>query len=193
MRTSEPVNKSFIILILLLLLAACKNTPVPKPRGHFRIDFPAKEYTLYNTDCPFTFEIPVYSLIADDPSISELCWFNIDFPDFNGKIHLTYKTVNNNLALLTEDAHKLAYEHSIKADAIEEREWKNSQKNVFGIIYNIKGNAASSVQFFVTDSLSHYLRGALYFNSQPDKDSLAPVIDFFRQDIIHMIETLEWK
>ena len=101
--------------------------------------------------------------------------------------------VDDNLSLLTEDAHRLAYKHSVKADAIEEKLWNNPDKEVYGIIYNIKGNAASSVQFFLTDSIRHYLRGSLYFYSQPDKDSLAPVIDFFREDIIHLVETLEWK
>jgi gliding motility-associated lipoprotein GldD len=187
------LNKVPVIFILLLVLLACKRTHVPKPRGHFRIDFPVKEYIKFDSTCPFTFEYPVYSRITADPNIKDFCWFDIDLPAYKGKIHITYKSVNNNLGLLTEDAHKLAYEHSVKADAIEERLWENEENNVYGIIYNIKGNAASSVQFFVTDSLSHYLRGALYFNTQPDKDSLAPVIDFFRQDIIHMIETLNWK
>ena len=125
--------------------------------------------------------------------MDEYCWFNIEFPDYKGKLHLSYMDVSHNLKLLTDDAHKLAYKHSVKADAIEERLWINDEKNVYGIIYLISGDAASSVQFFVTDSLNHYLRGSLYFDAQPDKDSLAPVINFFRDDIVHLIETLEWK
>lgn len=125
--------------------------------------------------------------------MDQYCWFNIVFPDYKGKLHLTYMEVKNNLRALTDDAHKFAYKHSVKADAIEERLWINDDENVYGIIYLISGDAASSVQFFVTDSLSHYLRGSLYFNTQPNKDSLAPVINFFRKDVVHLIETLKWK
>lgn len=178
---------------LITVLLSCGGNNVPRPRGHFRIDFPEKNYTRFDSSCPFTFEYPVYSRIGREPGMDEYCWFNIEFPDYRGRLHLSYMDVNNNLGLLTEDAHKLAYKHSIKADAIEEKLWTNEDKNVFGIIYLISGDAASSVQFFLTDSISHYLRGSLYFDTQPNKDSLAPVIDFFSEDIIHLIETLEWK
>jgi len=182
-----------ITACLLFLISSCGNNNVPKPRGHFRIDLPEKNYTRFDSVCPFTFEYPVYSVIRKEPGMDEFCWFNIEFPDYKGKVHLSYMEVQNNLGLLTDDAHKLAYKHSVKADAIEEKLWINEEKNVYGIIYLISGDAASSVQFFVTDSLSHYLRGSLYFDVQPDKDSLAPVISFFRDDIVHLIETLEWK
>lgn len=195
MRTENhnKIHISIAIFSILLLITACQTSQVPKPRGHFRIDLPEKSYMLYDTTCPFTFEYPVYSILEKEPGLNDYCWFNIVFPDYNGKIYLSYMQIENNLQNLTEDAHKLAYKHSVKADAIEEKLWVNNSKNVFGMIYNIKGNAASAVQFFVTDSINHYLRGSLYFNSIPDKDSLSPVIDFFSQDIIHLIETIEWK
>jgi len=190
-------KKSEIVPLLALCLAlslfSCRNNSVPKPRGHFRIDLPSKEYIKFDSICPFTFEYPIYSLIKKEPGMDEYCWFNIEFPDYKGKLHLSYMDVTDNLKLLTDDAHKLAYKHSVKADAIEEKLWINDKKSVYGIIYLISGDAASSVQFFVTDSLSHYLRGSLYFDAQPNKDSLAPVIKFFREDIVHLIETLEWK
>ncbi len=182
-----------VAICLALSMFSCNSNSVPKPRGHFRIDLPVKEYIRFDSICPFTFEYPVYSLIKQEPGMDEYCWFNIEFPDYKGKLHLSYMDVSNNLKLLTDDAHKLAYKHSVKADAIEEKLWINDEKSVYGIIYLISGDAASSVQFFVTDSLSHYLRGSLYFDAQPDKDSLAPVIQFFREDIVHLIETLEWK
>ncbi|MEZ4999247.1 MAG: gliding motility lipoprotein GldD [Bacteroidales bacterium] len=181
------------ITVALLVLLSCKNESAPRPRGHFRIDLPAKQYTSYNTDCPFTFEYPVYGNIVVEPGTAEPCWFNIEFPEYRAKIYLSYKEVNGNLNLLVDDAYKLAYKHTVKADAIEESYWENNEKNVFGTVYFIKGNAASSIQFYVTDSIRNYLRGSLYFNAQPDKDSLAPVIDFFSEDVIHLIETLEWK
>ncbi|MBS0011397.1 MAG: gliding motility lipoprotein GldD [Bacteroidales bacterium] len=191
------IKTRLIVLCMLscltVLICSCGDKGVPRPRGHFRIDLPEKAYTRFDSTCPFTFEYPVYSVIRTEAGMNEYCWFNIEFPQYRAKLHLSYMNVGNELSLLTEDAHILAYKHSVKADAIEEKLWINKEKNVYGIIYLISGDAASSVQFFVTDSLSHYLRGSLYFDAQPDKDSLAPVISFFRDDIVHLIETLEWQ
>jgi gliding motility-associated lipoprotein GldD len=83
--------------------------------------------------------------------------------------------------------------HITKADAINEQLINDSEKRIFGIFYDLKGNTASAVQFYVTDSTKHYLRGSLYFEAEPNADSLAPVIEFFREDVIHLIETLKWK
>ena len=191
--TVKMIIRINLLLAISILYVSCGNNAVPKPRGHFRIDLPEKEYALYDSICPFSFEYPVYGNIENVPGSDNSCWFNIVFPDNRAKIHLSYQTVTGNLALLTDDAHKLAYKHSIKADAIEEKLWINNDFRVFGTIYEIEGNAASSMQFFVTDSMNHYLRGSLYFNASPDKDSLAPVIKFFREDIIHLVESLSWK
>ena len=193
MKTEKSALIIIASLFAVIYAGSCSDSTVPKPRGHFRIDFPEKEYLIFDSVCPFTFEYPVYSRIRKEPGIDEFCWFNIEFPRYKGKLHLSYVNVSNNLKLLTDDAHELAYKHTVKADAIEEKLWINPEKKVYGTIYLISGDAASSMQFFVTDSISHYLRGSLYFDAQPDKDSLAPVIDFFREDIVHMVETLEWK
>jgi gliding motility-associated lipoprotein GldD len=114
-------------------------------------------------------------------------------PAFNGTIYLSYKKINQNLPDLIEDSRNLAYKHSIKADAIDESLIRDPERNVYGIIYDLKGNTASSIQFFVSDSTNHFLRGSLYFNTQPDKDSLAPVIRFVREDVIHLINTIKWN
>ncbi len=106
---------------------------------------------------------------------------------------MSYLAINNNFDQIIEDSRKLAYKHSIKADAINEKVFVRPEKDVYGILYEIEGNAASSVQFFLTDSVNHYIRGALYFNVKPNKDSLAPVIDFFRDDILYFIDSFEWK
>jgi gliding motility-associated lipoprotein GldD len=167
---------------------------VPKPKGYFRVDFPAKEYQQYRSDAPYSFEYPIYGkVVKDTERIAEPYWNNIEFEKFNCKIHLSYKAVKNNVSGYIEDAHTLAYKHTIKADAINEELFSDGKRKVYGILYDIEGNAASSVQFFVTDSSKHFLRGALYFESVPNKDSLAPSIAFFRKDIVHLIETLNWK
>lgn len=178
----------------VMAAGACRRNYTPKPRGYFRIDFPEHTYREYRSDCPFSFEFPVYTTLQPDQSrMARPCWFNIVYPEFNGKIHLSYQTVEKNLEELTEDARTLAYKHSIKADAIGEQLFTHPDKKVYGILYDIKGNAASSVQFFLTDSSRHFIRGALYFNTSPNADSLAPVIRFCREDIIHLIETFSWQ
>lgn len=183
-----------VLIISIVVLVGCRNKYTPKPRGYYRIDFPQKKYQKYQDDCPYSFEYPTYSVVnKDEGPNSEPCWINIEFPRYNGKIHISYKNVIGNLNIILEDAHTLAYKHTIKADAINEHLINKKDDRVFGILYDIEGNAASSVQFFLTDSTDHFLRGALYFRTRVDKDSLAPVIDYFRQDIIHFIDTFEWK
>lgn len=186
--------KYFLLILAVSLLCGCRERDVPKPRGYFRIDLPAKEYRLYDTVCPFIFEYPVYGRISYDVGKnSEPCWFNLEFPRNKAIIHFSYKTVSKNLPILLKESNDYAYSHSIKADAITEQPWYNKENKVYGILYDIKGNTASSIQFFLTDSTRNFLRGALYFSSEPKADSLAPVILFFRKDIMHMIETFKWK
>jgi len=184
----------FILLAVFVLSFGCGPNETPKPRGFFRIDFPEKKYQVYDSVCPFTFEYPVYGRIVKDmDKNAEPCFMNIDFPQYKGKIHLSYKEVNKNVSTFIEDAHTLAYKHTIKADAIDEDPVVDKKRRVYGLVYDIQGNAASSVQFYVTDSAKHFLRGSLYFSVVPNKDSLAPAINFFRKDILHLIETLKWK
>jgi gliding motility-associated lipoprotein GldD len=186
--------KYYLLLILVSSMAGCRERSVPKPRGYFRIDLPAKEYKTYDTACPFVFEYPVYGNISYNVGRnSEPCWFNLEFPTFKAIIHFSYKPVNKNLEALLKESNDYAYSHTIKADAITEQPWQNPKNNVFGLLYDIKGNTASSIQFFLTDSTKNFLRGALYFSSEPNADSLAPVIKFFREDIIHLVETFKWK
>ncbi|MCK4662180.1 MAG: gliding motility lipoprotein GldD [Bacteroidales bacterium] len=182
------------IFTFFIITNSCNRDYVPKPPGYLRIDFPEKKYIIYNTSCPYSFAYPEYAKIEQDTDFNtEPCWINIDFPQFNGKIHISYKTINNNINGYIEDSRKFVYKHTIRADAINEKIYSNNENNVHGILYDIKGNVASSVQFFMTDSTEHFIRGALYFNVRPNKDSLAPVINFIRKDIVKLIETLEWK
>jgi len=193
----HKIRTIFIGVTLLLTLSAfwgCNKKYTPKPRGYFRIDLPEKEYQQYTSDAPYVFNYPVYCQIKDDESAnSEKYWINVEYPSFNAKIHISYKDVNNNIGQILEDTRKLTYKHTIKADAIGEKLFIKPEKKVYGILYEVEGDAASSVQFFLTDSTNHYLRGALYFNSEPNKDSLAPVLAFIKQDITELMESFEWK
>lgn len=192
------------ILVILIFSGAsfgCREITVPKPRGHFRIDLPEHHYVQFkepsgsNVKLPLSFEYPAYgNLTFQGEHGSVPGWFNIEFPFYKAKIYLTYKDVNNDLDSLLDQSYNLNVKnHVSKADAIKEQVFNNRENNVYGILYDLKGNTASAVEFYVTDSINHYLRGSLYFASEPNADSLAPVIDFFREDIMHLIETLKWK
>jgi gliding motility-associated lipoprotein GldD len=198
------VLKNSILLLSLLFIicaAGCRKGSVPKPVGYFRIDLPKKEYVLFdsnkdkNPDLPFSFEYPAYGKLTFGEEDKKMPgWLNIEFPFYKAKIYLTYKDINNNFDGLMEQTYKMNVKNHIsKADAIKEQVISNQERKIFGILYDLKGNTASAVQFYITDSLKHYLRGSLYFAAEPDADSLKPVIDFFRGDIVHLIETLKWQ
>jgi gliding motility-associated lipoprotein GldD len=183
------------LMIVFFILFACNQQDyTPKPSGYLRTDFPQKQYLFFDKNLPYSFEYPAYgSILKDTVAGAEPYWINIEFPQFKAKIHLSYKKVNGKPDIYIEDARKLAYKHTIKADAIEESIIEDSANHKYGILYDIEGNTASSVQFFVSDYKKHFLRGALYFSSSPNKDSLAPSIVFFRKDIERLITSLKWK
>lgn len=184
-----------IAFVSVLFLSGCGDAQMPKPRGYFRIDLPERNYRSFDSTFPYLFEYPVYARIVPDANATnEPYWINVDYPTFKGRIHLSYKEINGNLSRFTEDAHELVMKHIPKASAIDEIRIDNQNANVHGLIYDIKGSGAASVyQFFLTDSTKHFVRGALYFSVLPNNDSLAPVIDFVKVDIQHMLETFRWK
>ena len=167
---------------------------MPKPKGYFRIDFPEKNYEVWNQSYPFSFEYLKGARVIEDKSrLAEQYWLNVEYPKYNATLHLSYKEVNENLEKYLEDSHRLVYKHAIKADAIDGTNYIDEEQNVYGLVYRIQGNAASSVQFIATDSLKHFLRGSLYFNNHPNSDSLSPVIQYIDKDIVHLMESLKWK
>ncbi len=179
---------------MAFLFFSCKENYYPKPHGYLRTDFPEKKYRLFDTTYPYSFEIPLYSsIVKDKRDNAQKYWSDWVFPEFNATIFLSYKNIENNLEVYEEDTRELAYKHSIKADAIETNIWENKEANVYGILYDIKGNVASQMQFYLTDSTRHFIRGAFYFNNVPNKDSLAPVLKFLREDVNKMFETFTWK
>lgn len=180
-------------MLPLLLFAACNGEEdyTPKPRGYFRIDVPEKEYTQLENDCPYTFE---YNRNAEWQPTETECWGDIYYPELKARLQLTYKDVSpENLPLILEEVRNLAFKHTVKADGISEKLYSDEQSDVHGILYKIKGEAATNTQFFVTDSTNHFLRGVLYFYAQPNVDSLRPVNDYMYDEVVHLIETLEWQ
>jgi len=202
LKTTTRLARNLALLLLPgvfgVFMVACNGNHdySPKPRGYFRIIFPQKAYQEYNASCPFTFMYPKYAVIEPDKSPeAKPCWINMQFPQFNGTLHLSYEPVTSRKTFdeLTEDAHKLAFKHTVKATSIDEGTIYYPDRKIYGIYYTIAGNAASSAQFFLTDSTHHYLRGALYFNSEPRLDSIQPVLNFVKKDMDVLIKTIKWK
>lgn len=188
------MNKAIFFISILLLTVSCQKDFTPKPRGYFRIDLPEKEYSKSPEVLPYSFEFPTNSLIVRNrQNKPEQYWINIEYPQYKATIYFSYKKVENNLNEYINDSRGFAYKHTIKADAILENIFINEEKRVFGVKYDIKGDAASNTQFFMTDSTHNFVRGALYFSVAPNKDSLAPVLSYINEDIVHLIETFEWK
>lgn len=207
-----PENKSFddtaeggftgmsSLMILLFLfffasLTGCDEDYIPKQRAYFRITLPEKKYHKYDVaGCPFYFDIPDYSKVNPDTDRNaEPCWYNIEFPMFKGTLYLSYKPVHGDLKKYIEDSRTLSMKHISRASGMHEEEIYNQEKKVYGVYYDVKGNAASSVQFYLTDSTSHFLRGALYFYAPPNPDSLAPVLSFVKEDVKYFLGTFSWK
>jgi gliding motility-associated lipoprotein GldD len=192
-------NAAFSILFLILI-AACNSDYPYRPRGYFKIALPPKSYQKFDKPgFPYTFEYPIYATIIQDTSFFEQrpenpYWINIDFPQFGGRIHLSYKQIGpNKFDSLVNDAFTLSYkQHTYKASAIDP-ELFTTPNGSSGVYFNLRGNTATANQFFITDSTRHFLRGALYFAATPNEDSLRPVNQFLRQDVEHLINTVQWR
>ena len=178
-------------------MTGCGKKAQPKPYGYFRIDIPEHEYVEMTNLGPYSIEASIYCQPdkSDNTHATEADeWINLVYPSINAKIHLSYKRINaSTFQQVTEESHSLAYKHTVRADAIQESYYGNDTTRVYGILYEMKGNAASPAQFYVTDSVSNFLRGSLYFNHTPNADSIAPAANYVLQDMIHMIETLRWR
>ncbi len=181
-----------IYIILLILFFGCETRFSPKPKGYLRIELEPKIQALMEPkECPFSFNLPDY--FALNYKSQKNCWIDLTYPKHKATIHITYKKINNNLFQLLEESRQMAYKHTVKADAINEQLYSNKINSTYGKLYNIQGETASSVQFHLTDSANHFIRGSLYFSVQPNQDSLRPIVNYLREDIILMMESLQWN
>ena len=181
---------------MALAIVGCNAEYTPKPKGYNRIDLPAAAYQQLQDEHPYTFEYSKHAKIRPDSSmIAQPHWINIIYPNLGANVQLTYKAINNNPKMLNdliEDARKLTGKHQIKAYSIEETEIRTPQGDVASV-FELEGEIPSQFQFYVTDTTTHFFRGALYFRTATQNDSLAPVIEYVKKDIVHMLNTLEFK
>lgn len=186
--------RKIIVILSIILCWSCGEAYIPKPYGYFRVDLPKAEYRRIDTlNLPYRFELHRGVNLIDRKTKNDRYWIDLNYPQLNASVYCSYKRIDNNLIELLEDARKIVYKHSVKADGINEKVFDNYTKNVHGILYDLKGNTASSLQFVLTDNTKHFFRGALYFNNVPNKDSIAPMADYIREDMIRLMESFEWK
>jgi len=179
----------FAILTVMFSVLSCKDEVLPKPAAYLRLDYPEAEYAQFESQCPFEFEMNADAVIKGGKD----CGFTITYPKMKATIYLTYKPVNNDIDKLLHDAQKLTFEHVIKADDILEQPYLNPSKKVYGMFYQVDGNAATNSQFYVTDSTKHFVTGSVYFYAKPNFDSIMPAASYIKNDMQRLMETLKWK
>lgn len=179
------------LIVVLGMLVSCGEDVQPKPKGYHRITTLEKEIVDLNTECPYTFKYPSY--LDVQYANKDKCWMNLHSDYYNTTLHLTYKPINNDLEESLINFTRLTFEHTKRADGIDEIVYQNSKDKVYSLYYQLHGPSASSLQFIATDSFNHILRGALYFNNIPNVDSIRPVHEEYKADIKNIIESLKWK
>lgn len=182
-------------LLSVMLTSSCSDGYVPKPHGYFRIDLPEHKYESFDSlALPYSFDKSQYAVVSpDNKSAADEHWINISYPQWNCKIHVTYRDIRGIVEQALEDNRKLAYKHTVKADAIGEEYYDDSENGLYGAMYIIKGNAATPMQFAITDSIANLFRGSVYFWGRPNQDSLAPVVDYLEKDVAKLIESFRFK
>lgn len=178
-----------ICLVVLMVMMSCKDEVLPKPNAMLRLEYPEASYAESNINCAYTFDKNIQATVKENRD----CSLVLDYPAMKGSVYITYKPIQNNLKTLLIDAQKLSYEHVVKADNIVEQPFINEEDQVFGMFYEVSGNAASQSQFYVTDSTDHFVTGSLYFYAKPNYDSILPAAVYLQRDIRRVMESLRWK
>ncbi len=178
-----------LAIITIFTIFSCKDDVMPKPTSQLRLDYPVAKYISFENQCPFSFRMNNDAIIKG----KEGCNFTISYPKMKANIFLSYKPVNGNIDKLLKDAQNLTYEHVIKADDIVEQPFINRDDKVFGMFYQVQGNAATNAQFYITDSTSHFVLGSVYFYAKPNFDSVMPAADYIKNDMRAIMESLKWK
>jgi gliding motility-associated lipoprotein GldD len=187
--------KKIIIPLMSLFILSCGDDPLPKPKAYLRLEYPEANYKKASIPLPFTFDKneltePIGSLKTS----GDIIGLDVKYPSLKATIFLTYKKVeNDNLNNLLRDAQNLTQKHTVKADEISQRPFEINEHKVYGMLYEIGGDAASQSQFYVTDSINHFVSGSLYFNAIPNYDSIYPASEYLIKDIKRIMETIRWK
>jgi gliding motility-associated lipoprotein GldD len=183
------MKKLFALVALSIMFFNCSDdNMMPKPKAQLRLEYEKPIYKKIDFKY-FSFD---KSQLAQVEKINDKR-INLHYPKMKATVYLTYNLVKKNLDTLLRDAEKFTLEHTVKADEIITRDFINNKNRVFGSMNLVTGNAASQMQFHITDSLQHFIDGSLYFYAQPNYDSIMPAVDYLRADITKLLETLQWK
>ena len=182
--------RKVIFVFTSLLLISCEKETNPKPYGELRLEYPAPKYQKFDKNCSYTFEYSDFATIVD---AKKPCWYYMNYPKVKAKVFITYFPVNGDFADHVRESERMVYEHTIKASSIDAKSFQYPEKKVYGNFYELKGQSASNLQFYATDSTKHFVTAYLYFDTRPKPDSLAPAVDYIKKDIKHMLDTFEWK
>ena len=193
---SAYLTSGVLLFTTSLMLLSCDRTFLPKPLGYNRLDLPEHSYRALPDTLPYTFQYSEHAILLDDTSrLNERYWIELYYPLLKSNIHITYKRLNGDARLLKEllqDAYTLTAKHQIKAYAIDEVITKTISGHT-AVMAEIEGEVPSQLQFTITDSTMHFLRGALYFNTKVQNDSLAPAIEYMKKDVMHLVNTFDWS
>ncbi|WP_037317631.1 gliding motility lipoprotein GldD [Salegentibacter sp. Hel_I_6] len=185
--------KRFLLILAVLMLIGCgEENTTPKPRAFLSLNYPEARYEATGFNCEYAFEMNSLAKIKASRN-NVPCWIDLEYKDLNGTIFITYQKINNNLDSLLADAQNLPLQHTIKADAIEGDVYTNKIQNVYGMFYEVTGDAASQAQFYLTDSIEHFVTASAYFRTKPNYDSIVPAADYLKKDMKHVIETFRWQ
>lgn len=191
---NKSIKYVFIFGICSLLCIACTKSYIPRPYGYQRIALPDTAYTRLDTSAlPYSFELSDNAQVIYKTAVDEKYWIDIVYPTLNAKVYCSYRPIENNLSILNEESREFVYKHAVRADAIPEQGFENPTQHVYGVFYELYGNTASPIQVVLTDSTTHFFRAALYFNTTPNQDSIAPVLEYIQGDIIRIVESFEWR
>jgi len=182
----------FLLMIILFVLVSCGGEVLPKPKGMLRLSYVTPVYKESHLNCSYMFEKNTTAEIRK-AKYNKPCWYNMYYPELKATVYVSYYTIKNNLDSLLRDAQNLTMEHHIKADGIQSKEHVNIDQKVYGTLYVVSGNAASPYQFYVTDSITHFVSGSVYFNTKPNYDSILPAATYLQNDLMHFMETVQWK
>jgi gliding motility-associated lipoprotein GldD len=186
------IKLSINSLILIVVLFGCKDDPYLKPIGYPRLNLPEAGYQAWSNNCGFSFRKPICTNI--EKLESDSCFFNLSYPSLNAKVFCSYIPVNSKLKEIIDQEYKLREKHNQFSTSVKESVFHSQSKNVHALLFHISGTqAATPLQFFITDSINHFFRGTLYFNNSPNNDSLETAIDFIRTDIDTLVESFEWR
>jgi gliding motility-associated lipoprotein GldD len=180
--------RNLLFLLCLSFFLSCKNDVLPKPKAFLSLTYPKKSYEYLKLKRPYRFKVSKKATVIDVKND----WLTIGYPQLKASLDITYRPVNNNLKELLREAEKLVFKHTAKAEQIIPKDYINEENRVFGSIFEITGNAASHIQFHVTDSTDNFIKGSLYFYAKPNYDSILPAVNYIKKDILYLIETLEW-